>query len=117
MKRGANAGDSSAVRTKSRRNGSKTASSTDMRAFFGKGASHVPISSSTSLFIIRWTHCSLMIESLASATAWLSLKSTPWNVGGTLGFWRRKDSDSGVVVIVISGEVRIQWRVRKPVVE
>lgn len=42
------------------------------------------------------------MASLASATAWLSAKSTPWNVGGTLGFCLRKDSDSGVGIVKVS---------------
>ena len=56
----------------------------------------VPISSPTNLCIICLTHCSRMMASLASATAALSVKSTPVKVGGTLGFLAKKASDSGV---------------------
>ena len=60
---------------------------------------NVPISSPTNLCIIWPTHCSRTIASLASATAWLSEKSTPSNVGGTLGFLAKKSSDSGVGIL------------------
>ena len=61
---------------------------------------HVPSSSLTSLAIICFTHCSLMIASLASVTLWLSRKSTPEKVGGTVGFLARKASDSGVGIVI-----------------
>lgn len=66
--------------------------------------SNVPISWPTNLVIIDLTHCSLMIASLAFATASLSVKSTPWNVGGTFGFFARNASDSGV------GMMERRWR-------
>lgn len=71
---------------------------------------HVPSSSLTSLAIICCTHCSRMIASLASYTALLSSISTPSKVGGTVGFFARKASDSGVGIVASSWELsRARW--------
>ena len=43
--------------------------------------------------------CSLIIASRALCTATLSSKSTPWYVGGTVGFLAWKEADSGVGIL------------------